>query len=212
MSLTIHTISLGPLETNCYVLVDAERPGECCLIDVGLWPDPLLDFLREQNLTPTHVLLTHGHGDHIGGVHELVEAYPGLKVCCPQGDEEMLDSPEKNLSASFLMGIQAPSADVLLTPSESLSIGTYSLDLLDTSGHTLGGMSFYCAAAQAVFTGDALFFRSVGRTDIPDGNHSNLITNIRTHLMTLPDETLVYPGHGPPSTIADEHIHNPFLR
>jgi glyoxylase-like metal-dependent hydrolase (beta-lactamase superfamily II) len=209
MSLHVQTFALGPLETNSYVLT---RQGQCWLIDVGMWAKPLVQFLQQADLVPQTILLTHGHGDHIGGVPYLREHYPQATLQCPRNDEAMLTSPEQNLSATFLMGIEAGPADQLIEPGQSLRLGEAEWQILDTSGHTPGGVSFYCPAEKVVFTGDSLFAGSIGRTDIPKGNGEQLIDNIRRNLLTLPGDTTVYPGHGGPTTIEAETARNPFLQ
>jgi glyoxylase-like metal-dependent hydrolase (beta-lactamase superfamily II) len=207
--LDIQTYSLGPLETNCHVLLHEDL---CWVVDPGMWAKPMVDALREQSLTPHVILLTHGHGDHIGGVEFLKQQFPAVELYCPAADAMMLTSPEKNLSATFLMGIVSPTADRLLQPGETLRMGSLPFEVLDTSGHTNGGVSYYCPQAGVVFTGDALFAGSIGRCDIPDGDQPRLLGNIREHLLTLPDNTVVYPGHANRTTIGREKKHNPFLQ
>ncbi len=226
MALQIETLILGPLETNSYVLWSGSPCDEgpstggrsstrngasCWIVDVGMWSKPIVEFLRERNLSPQRILLTHCHGDHIGGVEYVKEAFGGVKICCPATEKEMLKSPELNLSATFLMGIEAPDPDELLAPGQILHMGMLDWEVLDTSGHTQGGLSFHCPAEGVVFCGDALFAESVGRTDIPCGDHERLIENIRRNLLSLPDETRVFPGHGPATTIGRERKNNPFL-
>lgn len=212
--LNIKTLPLGPLETNCHIAWTdpTEQAGPVCWVfDVGMWSKPLVEFLNENDLIPQCALLTHGHGDHIGGLEYLKEKFPEIKIYCPAADVEMLSSPELNLSATFLMGLVAPAADETLQPGQTLQMGELTWQTLDTSGHTPGGMSFYCPQANVVMTGDALFASSIGRTDIPNGNHEQLVGNIRTNLLTLPGETKVLPGHGPNTTIANEKAANPYL-
>jgi hydroxyacylglutathione hydrolase len=213
MSLQIHTIPMGPLDTNCYVLWrdDVETPA-CWVVDVAMWSKPMAEFLQEKNLNPLRALLTHGHGDHIGGLEYLLGQFPRMRICCPASDAPMLGSPELNLSATFLMGIKAPEAHELLQPGDELDLDGLAWRVLDTSGHTPGGASFYCPAEGVVCTGDSLFSGSIGRCDIPNGDHDRLVRNIREQLFTLPDDTRVLPGHGPATTIGREKSTNPFLR
>ena len=208
MPLEIHTLVLGPLETNCYVLRDVE---EYWVVDPGLGPEPLLQFLRAAKASPRRILLTHGHGDHIAGVAAVKAAYPGARLCCPAGDAGLLSDPTGNLSGPFGFALTAPEADELLEPGQTLAMGQAAWGLLDTSGHTPGGMSFYCRQDGVVLTGDALFAGSIGRIDIPGASAGRLLTNIRRHLLTLPDATRVLPGHGPETTIGQERRNNPFL-
>ncbi len=208
MTLRIDTLVLGPFETNCYLMRDDER---CWVVDPGMWPGPLLDFLTAAGVGPETILLTHGHGDHIAGLAELVQHFPAATVLCPAGDADMLSDPQANLSAPFGMPITSPPPDKLIRPGDSLSLGETSWAVLDASGHTPGGVSFYCASEGVVVTGDALFAGSVGRTDVPGANSGRLMANIRQNLLSLPDDTRVLPGHGPETTIGRERRTNPFL-
>jgi glyoxylase-like metal-dependent hydrolase (beta-lactamase superfamily II) len=157
-------------------------------------------------------VLTHGHGDHIGGVAQLKSLFGEARLCCPLADAEMLGDAALNLSAGFGIHVVAPRPDELVEPGRELSCGDSAWRVLDTSGHTPGGVSYYCAEAAAVLTGDALFAGGIGRTDIPYASETRLLANIRSNLLTLPDETRVLPGHGPPSTIGAERRGNPFLQ
>jgi len=207
MALQVERFTLGPLETNTYVL----RDTACWIVDPSLWPKPLLDHLRAEDLRPERVLLTHGHGDHIAGVRELKQAWPELRVLCPAADADMLGDPQANLSALVAIPLTADPPDELIRPGQELRCGRSVWQVLDTSGHTPGGVSFYCAEAGVVLTGDALFQDGIGRTDIPGGDEQTLLARIRGNLMALPDETRVLPGHGPESTIGRERRANPFL-
>ncbi len=208
MSVDIEKIVLGPLETNCYVL---RCDGQCWIVDPGIWPVPLMEHLEREKLTPERVLLTHGHGDHIDGLTEIKKTYPDAIVCCPKADEEMLSDPWKNLSAMVAMPIEVPPADELIEPGRTLGMGDCDWQVLDTSGHSPGGVSYYCRQEGVVFTGDALFCGSIGRHDIPGADEATLLGNIRRNLLSLPDETKVLPGHGPETTIGDEKRTNPFV-
>jgi len=208
MSLDITMLPLGPLQTNCYVL---RNGGQCWVIDPGMWPEPLVELLRREDAAPTAVLLTHGHGDHVGGVDALRKAFPDVKVICPAADAAMLGDAQLNLSAPFGMAVTAGAADATVEPGAELQLGQTRWAVLDTSGHTPGGVSYYCAEEGVLVTGDALFASSIGRTDIPGGDGQRLVRNLREHLLTLPDETRVLPGHGDETTIGRERRLNPFL-
>ncbi len=210
MTLQMKTFVVGPLDTNAHVIWD-EAARECWVIDPSLWPKNLLAWLAENDKTVVGILLTHAHGDHIGGVADLKEVYPEAELYCPGAETDMLSDPEKNLSSNFMLHLTCPPADVELGSGDVLVVAGVPCHVLDTSGHTVGGVSFYIPTAGWAFTGDALFAGSVGRTDIPDGNHDALIANIKTALMTLPDATQVFPGHGPCSTIGDEKTCNMYL-
>jgi glyoxylase-like metal-dependent hydrolase (beta-lactamase superfamily II) len=206
--LTINTLALGPLETNCYVL----RSGEACwVVDPGLWPVELLDFLEREKLRPQKILLTHGHGDHIAGIGDLRERFGKIVVACPAPDADMLTDAALNLSGNFGMPLTVGPADELIRPGDLLTCGQSVWQVLDTSGHTSGGVSFYCEKSGAVIVGDALFAGSIGRCDLPGGDMARLIANIDRNLLTLPPETRVLPGHGEETTIAREKESNPYL-
>ncbi len=210
MSITVKTIVLGPLETNCYVLRDGDSQ-QCVVVDPGMAPGPLFKYLAGERLAVERVLLTHGHGDHIAGITELKKAFPDMTVCCPAADAAMLTDAWANMSAPFGFSITTVKPDELLNCGGSITIGGSRWQVLDTSGHTQGGVSFYSPDAGVVITGDALFSGSIGRTDIPNGSGSRLVGNIRKNLLSLPNETRVLPGHGPESTIGRERRLNPFL-
>lgn len=208
MPIEIAPFLVGPVETNSYVVCSG---GACWVIDPGMAPAALVDFLRRERIVPCGVLLTHGHCDHIGGAGEVKEAFPGAAVCCPAGDADMLGDAVRNLSAPFGLSVSCPPADVLIEAGQELTLGGTRWQVLDTAGHTPGGVSFYCPGEAVVFTGDALFAGSIGRTDIPGADGAQLVRNIRQHLLTLPVQTKVYPGHGPPTTVGEERQLNPFL-
>ena len=206
MSLEIHTIALGDFQTNAYVLIDG---SECWIVDPGFTPAELVEFLRARNLTPTRILLTHGHADHMAGINDLLEAWPEVPIYCPADEAEMLTA---NLSGPFGVPVTSPPADKLVSAGDVLEMNALSWQVLDTAGHTTGGLSYYCAQAGVVITGDALFARGIGRTDFPGGDFPRLADNIRRNLYTLPPETKFYPGHGACGTIGEEKRLNPFVK
>ena len=212
--LYLETIVTGPLSTNSYVVWTETETGEkpCWLFDVSIWADNLLNFLRENNLKPEKIFVTHGHGDHIGGVKEVVAEYPDIEFCCPEKDLPMLADPDLNLSGFFMLHLTAPEPKHAINPGDEFQLGNYNWKTLDTAGHTLGGVSFYCPEDHIVLTGDALFNRSIGRTDIPNGCTDTLVANIKANLLTLDEDTIVYPGHGEHSTIGEEKSFNPYMR
>ena len=210
MSLTIDTFVTGPLEVNTYVLRSA---GACCVVDPGsMMPDRFTSFLSDEAIDVSQIWLTHGHGDHIAGAGMLKGMFPAAAVHCPAGDVDMLTDPVANLSTWYDVSITAPPPEVTIRPGDSLALGDTTWQVLDTSGHTAGGVSFHCRAEGVVLTGDALFAGGVGKTEIPGGDMDRLIGNIFSELLALPDETRALPGHGPATTIGAERRNNFFLR
>ena len=208
MSIEIHVFVAGPLETNTYLLTSGTTAW---VIDPAMGLDELIAVARQRGLDVRRVLLTHGHADHIAGIPQLRRAWPGLKVACPRADAAMLTDPRANLSADFGLGITVGEADELIDPGQVLRESDLELRVLDTAGHTAGGVSYYCPAAKVVFSGDSLLAGSIGRTDLPGGDYPRLIRDIRRNLLSLDDAVRVLPGHGPASTIARERRANPFL-
>lgn len=206
----IQVIALGDFQTNCYILRETDTNSDCVLIDPGYEPEPLLDFLRLNKLSPRRILLTHGHCDHIAGIPAIREEYGHVPVGIGAGDADMLTSAINNLSVMFGQKVEFP-AEEIYQAGQVAGWGEMSLKVLATPGHTRGGISFYDQKAGVVFSGDALFAESVGRTDFPGGNGDLLLESIRRELLVLPEATKVYPGHGPATTIGREKRLNPYF-
>ena len=207
----IDRLILGDFETNCYVLRDSSTPHDCLLIDTGLDPEPLLDFLERNKLTPAALILTHGHADHIAGVEPLRKIFPAIVVYIHKLDAEMLTNAAANLSIMAGSSLTAKKADHFVEDGDILEKIEIKLRVIHTPGHTPGGICLYCEKDGVIFVGDTLFAGSIGRTDFPNGDMRQLISGIKSKLFKLPENTTVYPGHGPETTIGQEMAENPFL-
>jgi hydroxyacylglutathione hydrolase len=207
----IQCLALGDFETNCYVVRPSANKKQCLIIDPGFSAEPLLDYLRTNSLEPAGVLLTHGHCDHIAGLALLHEEYNPLPVSISPLDAPMLTDSQKNLSVMMGINLVLRAADTIVQPGETIRLSDLTFKALSTPGHTPGGLSFYNVEEGVVFTGDALFAGSIGRYDFPGSNGERLLQGIRTELLTLPEATRVYPGHGPETTIGREKRTNPYL-
>lgn len=204
----IITLPLGPIQTNCYLVADDETKS-AVVIDPGDEAPRVLGVLRKNAWDVKSVLLTHAHFDHIGAAAEIVAATRAPLAIHP------LELPllrVKGGARLFGMDIPAPpEPDVLLEPGTPVRAGSLQFDVLFVPGHTPGHVAFYSAQLGAVFSGDVLFQDGIGRTDLPGGHYPTLIRSIREVLFALPDETAVYSGHGPATTIGAEKRGNPFL-
>lgn len=213
MSLTVHTLELGVLMTNCYLVVEDDSRRTLC-IDPGAEPDMILSFVNEHALQVEKILLTHGHGDHIGAVGPLKEAWQ-VPVKIHEEDAGMLACSNRNLSAFLGVDITAPDADKFLADGDTVSFGSTDVTVLHTPGHTRGGVSFHIprdGQPHLLFSGDTLFDHEVGRCDLPGGSLNVLRNSVREKLFMLPDDTIVFPGHGPSTTIGVEKWENPYVR
>ena len=207
----IDRLILGSFETNCYILRETEAAKDCLIVDTGLEAGELVDFLARHKLNPVAVVLTHGHIDHVTGVAALRQNFPETKVYIHKLDAEMLTGTKDNLSALAGQTFGTEPADVFIEEGDKIELANIRLEVLHTPGHTPGGISLYSKEDNFVFVGDTLFAGSVGRTDL-GGNMTHLIKSIKEKLLILPDETVVYTGHGPQTTITQEKMHNPFLQ
>ena len=203
----VEMLHVGPLQTNCYI-VGCEDTKEGAIIDPGGSAKHILAEVERLGLEITYVINTHGHFDHTLANKEVVES-TGASLAIHSTDAPMLT---KGGGALFfgIVGKASPPADTLLEEGQVLTIGQLELQVLHTPGHSPGSVCLYGEEAGVLFDGDVLFNMGMGRYDLPGGNYSVLMESIR-RLLTLPDETTVYPGHGPATTIGRERRNNPFL-
>jgi glyoxylase-like metal-dependent hydrolase (beta-lactamase superfamily II) len=210
-SLQIGTIESLPFAENTYVVRLPNRK-DALVIDPGLEPDLILDYLRAEGLTAAAILNTHGHGDHIGGNAALKAAFPRAPLIIGANEAPLLTDANANLSAPFGQPITSPPADTLVREGDVVEAAGIRLEVLDVPGHSPGHVVFvYRNSPCLVFGGDVLFCGSIGRCDFPNSNGRLLINGIRTKLFALPPDTVVYPGHGPVTTIGYEKRSNPFV-
>ena len=210
--LQIKSFVFSPIQENTYILYNEFR--ECIIIDPGCYFDEekeaLKTFIEDDKLKPVLLLNTHCHLDHVFGNKFIAEKY-SLTLHLHEKEQQVLafaptsglmyNMPFDNYTGEFL----------LLKEGDIIKLGDDELKVIEAPGHSPGSVCFYCAAQNFVIGGDVLFQRSIGRTDLPDGSHETLLKNIRQKLLVLPEETIVYSGHGLPTTIGDEKKYNPFL-
>ncbi|MCY2931202.1 MAG: MBL fold metallo-hydrolase [Planctomycetota bacterium] len=208
MSVELSVYPLGPLQVNTCLLRDG---AACAIVDPTVGVAPLVRQVLQDGAQLQCLLLTHGHGDHIAGIEEVRALVPEVPVFCPAADAHMLSDPQANLSVLVGILTQPGEPDRLLNPGDTVSVGQSLWQVLDTSGHTAGGVSYYCAQAEVAIVGDSLFAGGIGRYDLPGGSFRRLRDNVRAHLFTLPGPTRVIPGHGPETTIQVERTTNQFF-
>ena len=213
----IRSFTLGVFATNSYVL---HAGSACWVVDPSFGPGPILRYLESQSLRPAAIVLTHAHVDHIAGVADVCRTFPGTPVLIHDAEAAWLSDPMLNLSGLSGMSVTSPGPHGALIPGASLSLGDIAFRILHTPGHSPGSVSLYAAGwpdgrgstTPIVISGDALFAGSIGRTDFPGSDHETLIRSIRNTLYALPEETAVYCGHGPSTTIGREKRTNPYAR
>lgn len=201
-------LPLGVYQANCYILFD-ENTKETAVIDPGGDFPEIESFIADNELKVKYIIITHGHGDHIGALRELKD-YTNAVVCIHSEDNEMLKNSRMNYSAEMGYPLVEMSADKLLSDGDELILGGTKLSVIHTPGHSRGGICIYFEGS--LFSGDTLFACSIGRTDLEGGSMDEIIDSIKGKLLTLPEDTAVYPGHGPSSTILIEKKRNPFLQ
>jgi hydroxyacylglutathione hydrolase len=203
---TIHTLVVGRLETNCYII---ESGGEALMVDPGDEPERIFRFVKGLKAKPASIVATHAHFDHVLGVDYLRRVLKSTFLI-HRDDLPVLESMQTRVRQ--FMGFEVPpppKVDSYLKDDDVLRVGEETIRVLHTPGHSPGSVSL--SGEGYVFTGDALFNQSIGRTDLPGGDLNTLIHSIKERLFKMDDNTTVYPGHGPETTIGDEKLGNPFV-
>ena len=203
----IKRIPAGIYAANCYVLY-SEKENEGIIVDPGGDVDDILKYVNDNNIEINSIVLTHGHGDHIAGANELKEELD-VNLLVHEADVDLLKSGDMNLSSIMAIGSIEMTADELLKDGDTIEFGDKEVTVLHTPGHTLGGICLL--SGKYLISGDTLFKGSIGRTDLEGGNYETIINSIREKLLVLPGDTIVYPGHGPETTIEEEMRNNQFL-
>ena len=212
--MNIRRFACNMLEENCYVVSD--DTGDCVVIDCGAYYDneraAIVNYIRDNQLNPVHLLVTHGHLDHNFGNNTIYDEF-GLKPEASEMDDNLMRALGRQAEVMYSMRLNYdfPEVGKHLTANETITFGTHKLRVLTTPGHSRGSICFVCDAEKVVFTGDTLFRMSVGRTNFEGGSTQQIIDSLH-RLAKLPDDMVVLPGHGPQSTIGDEKKFNPYMR
>jgi len=200
----IKRIIVGPIETNCYFVINANTK-KCLIIDPGDDPEKIVTYLKENELNPIYIVNTHGHADHIMGNNYLKDKYKDIKLLVHKDDVDMLLNATLNLSGVFV----SCNPDRILVDDDIIDMDDFHFKVIHTPGHTKGGICLLIE--NHLFSGDTLFQSSVGRTDLPGGSSEQILSSIKEKLFPLGDEVFVYPGHGEYTSIKDEKMKNPFF-
>ena len=204
----IDKMCLGMFSTNCYI-VRREESDECLVFDPADSGKYIYDTLTEKGLKVAGIFITHGHFDHIYGVDEL-RSLSGAKVYAGTEEEKLLS--DESLNCSLQMGrVVKVTPDYFLRDGEEIDLAGIKIKAIETPGHTIGSVSFYIEEAASIIVGDLIFMESVGRTDLPTGSMKTLVQTAKEKILTLPDKTRIYPGHGGTTTVGNEKDYNPFL-
>jgi hydroxyacylglutathione hydrolase len=203
------TIVVGPLGGNCFILGD-KQSNEAVVVDPGAGGDKILAAVNRLGLKVKYIINTHGHFDHVG-CNRPVQEKTGAELLIHENDVVLLSQASRSAQKYGLTVEDSPAPARFLTDGMRLEFGKRVIEVLHTPGHTQGGCCLLLLNEGVVITGDTLFADSVGRTDLPGGSHEQLIASIKSKLMPLPDETVVWPGHGPSSTIGTERRMNPYI-
>lgn len=205
--MNIEILHLGPLGTNCYILWDDNNT--CAIVDCGGDARKLADFVEEKGLTPSHLFLTHGHGDHVGGVEGFLHFYPQVKVVMAAEDMELVEDRIKGMADAVGSEHSDFKPDILVKDGDMVDCGEMQFQVLATPGHTPGSVTYL--KGNMMFCGDTLFQGSMGRTDLYGGDDSAMMRSLK-RLASLEGYYMVLPGHGGTSNLDDERRCNPFMK
>lgn len=201
-------MAAGIYAANCYI-VYSEKTKDGIIVDPGGDSDEILDVINERDINIDYIILTHGHGDHIGGVISLINKLK-VPLLIHEEDVDMISDANMNLSNIMPSGPVELKPDRLLKDGDIIKFGDLEAEIIHTPGHTKGGISI--KVGDNIITGDTLFQGSIGRTDLIGGDYDTIISSIKEKLLIFPDHTIVWPGHGAESTVGSEKRNNPFLR
>lgn len=211
--LKIKSVESPSFGQNSYI-VHFSGSADCFIIDAGFDIDQVIKFIKKNDLNPTAILVTHGHLDHIAGNGDIKKEWSECKIYVGEEDKKKLIDPQGNLSASFGVPVVTPPADVTLKDGDEITIAGIPIHVDHVPGHSQGHVVYRIQGDDGViiFVGDVIFVDSIGRHDFPDGNYGKLIDGIREKILTQPLDTVLFPGHGPKTTVGRELRYNPFLQ
>lgn len=202
------TIEVGAFGTNCYLVYRQENP-KCLVVDPGAEPEKIFHIIAENKLEPAAIINTHGHVDHVGANKDIKDRFD-IPLYIHESDSQILRSVLQSGFAMVLGAKSSPPADIFMKDGDQLDIGGIRLRVIHTPGHSPGSICLF--GDGVLLSGDTLFCRGVGRTDFPGGSWEELDRSLKEKIYILPDDTVVFPGHGPETTIGQEKHSNPFVR
>lgn len=208
MTIHIKHFALGDYQTNCFIVTASD---ECWVIDCGYEPDVLIDYLKLNGLMPKAILLTHCHSDHIAGIDQLLSTTGNIPIHAHGLEQEWNMNPMLNLSGLAGRPVTATAPTDVLEDGQTLTLGDSTWRVVHTPGHSPGSVCFIHDESNQAIVGDTLFAGSIGRHDFPTSNVEDLRHSIQKTIMSLPDDMMVHPGHGPSTTIGRERQTNPFV-
>ena len=201
----IKTFTKPPIDNNNYLIIN-EDTKEAALIDCSCFDDEILTEIEDQKANLKYVLLTHGHFDHITGLNDTDE---DVKVLMHSADMEWIKELNTYLPMIGMPAMKTPRIDGYFSDGDIIKLGNLEIKVIHTPGHTQGGVCFY--VENNLFSGDTIFRESIGRCDLPGGDYNQIIDSIEERIFTLPEETVIYPGHGRTTTVGWEKVHNSFM-